>query len=286
MIDRIHPTSVIHPRAELDSSVAVGPYCVIGEGVRIGAGTILQNHVTVQGPTTLGRDNVIYPYAVIGAEPQDLKYQGHDTELIVGDRNRVREHCTIHRGTELGGGRTTIGNDCLIMVGVHIAHDCVIEDEVVIANGVMLGGHCLVEFGSGIGGGVGVHHFTTIGTLSFVGGMARVAKDVPPYLVVEGSPAEPRKVNTTALVRRHWSPQDIERIRHAFKLIYRDSSTPVQLALELLRANPRQINPVLRLCSFIESTQSGVHGRGRELLRDHNPPQNSGDGPEALEPLR
>ncbi len=280
MIDRIHPTSVIHPRAELDTSVTVGPYCVIGEGVRIGAGSILQNHVTVQGPTTLGRENVIYPYAVIGAEPQDLKYQGHDTELIIGDRNRVREHCTIHRGTELGGGRTVIGNDCLIMVGVHIAHDCVIEDEVVIANGVMLGGHCLVEFGAGIGGGVGIHHFTTVGTLSFVGGMARVAKDVPPYLVVEGSPAEPRKVNTTALVRRHWSPQDVERIRHAFKLIYRDTSTPVQLALELLRANPRQIDPVLRLCNFIESTQSGIHGRGRELLRDLNPPQTSGEGSE------
>lgn len=279
MVERIHPTAVIHPRAELDSSVVVGPYSVIGAGVRIGPGTILQNHVTVQGPTTIGRDNVVYPYAVLGAEPQDLKYQGHDTELVIGDRNRIREHCTIHRGTELGGSRTVIGNDCLIMVGVHIAHDCVIEDEVVIANGVMLGGHCLVEFGAGIGGGVGVHHFSTVGTLSFIGGMARVAKDVPPYLVVEGAPAEPRKVNTTALVRRHWSPQDVERIRYAFKLIYRDPSTPVQLAVELLRADPRQIDPVLRLCSFIEATQSGVHGRGRELTRDRSPGRHPLDAP-------
>lgn len=279
MVDRIHSTAIISPRAELDSSVVVGPYTVIGEGVRIGAGTILHNHVTVQGPSTLGRDNVIYPYAVLGAEPQDLKYQGHDTELVIGDRNRIREHATIHRGTELGGGRTVIGNDCLIMVGCHIAHDCVIEDEVVIANGVMLGGHCLIEFGAGLGGGVGVHHFTTVGTLSFVGGMARVAKDVPPYLVVEGSPAEPRKVNTTALVRRRWTPENVERLRSAFKLIYRDAETPVRLAVELLRADPHQIEPVKRLCRFIEATQMGIHGRSRELLRDHQPPHQGGDAP-------
>lgn len=263
----IHPTAVVHPRAELEPSVVVGPYCVIGAEVRIDAGTVLHNHVTIQGPTTIGRDNTVYPYAVLGAEPQDLKYRGHDTGLVIGDRNRIREHATIHRGTELGGGQTVIGSDCLIMVAVHIAHDCVIEDQVVIANNCMLGGHCLVEFGSGLGGGAGVHHFTTVGTLSFVGGMARVSRDVPPFLVVEGAPAEPRKVNTTALLRRGWKPEDIERLRSAYKALFRDHECPVIHTIEALRRDPEQIDPVMRLCDFLERAQDGLHGRHLEAHR-------------------
>lgn len=267
MKNKIHTTAIIHPKAEIDPSAEVGPYCVIGEGVRIGPRTVLHNHVTVQYRTTIGADNVVYPYAVLGAEPQDLKYQGGETSLIIGDRNRIREHATIHRGTELGGGRTVIGNDCMIMVGVHIAHDCVIEDQVIIANGCMLGGHCHVEFGAALGGGAGVHHFTTVGTLSFVGGMARIAKDVPPYLVVEGVPAEPRKVNTTALVRRRWRVEDVERLRAAFRLIFRDDSVPAIVAIESLRREPDQIPEVHRLCDFLERAQIGVHGRQKEQGR-------------------
>lgn len=263
----IHPTAVIHPSAVLDPTVQIGPYSVIGEGVRIGRGTILHNHVTLQGATVIGEDNEIFPYAVLGAEPQDLKYKGSDTTLIVGDRNRIREHATIHRGTEVGGNKTIVGNDCLIMVGVHIAHDCVLEDEVVIANGTMLGGHCLVEFGAGIGGGVGVHHYSTIGTLSFIGGFARITKDVPPYIVVEGAPAEPRKPNTPALVRRHWSLDDIERLRSAYRMLFRDQGIPVRLAIDLLRAEPDQLAPIHRLCDFLERTETGVHGRQRESNR-------------------
>lgn len=148
----IHPTAVIHPSVVLAEGVEIGPYCVIGAGVSIGRGTVLHNHVTVLGPATIGEDNVVYPYAVLGAEPQDLKYAGHDTSLTIGHRNKIREHVTIHRGTEFGGGFTRIGSDCLIMVGVHIAHDCQIEDEVVIANNSMLGGHCLIEQGATIAG--------------------------------------------------------------------------------------------------------------------------------------
>lgn len=264
---RIHPTAIIHPKAELDPSVEVGPYSVIGEGVRIGAGTILHNHVTVQGPSVIGRENVIYPYAVLGAEPQDLKYSGGRTALVIGDRNKIREHATIHRGTEVGGNKTVIGSGCMIMVGVHIAHDCVIEDEVIIANGTMLGGHCSVEFGAVIGGGAGIHHFSTVGTLSFIGGMARITKDVPPYLVVEGSPAEARKVNTTALLRRKWPVEDVERLRNAFKAIYRVESMPALVAIESLRREPDQIPAIFRLCDFLERTQVGIHGRQRERLR-------------------
>lgn len=264
MPNRIHTTAIIHPRAELDSSVYVGPYCVIGEHVRIARGTILHNHVTVQGPSSIGEDNVVYPYAVLGAEPQDLKFQGGETTLIIGSRNKIREHATIHRGTEVGGNRTVIGSDCMIMVGVHVAHDCTIEDQVIIANGSMLGGHCCVEFGAVLGGGVGVHHFATIGTLSFIGGMARVAKDVPPYIVVEGSPAEPRKINTTALVRRKWNAESIERLRIAYRLIFREATIPAMVAIEALRNDLDQSPEVHRLCDFVERTQIGVHGRQRE----------------------
>jgi UDP-N-acetylglucosamine acyltransferase len=265
-MNRVHPTAIVHPRARLGEGVEVGPYCVIGAEVRIGARTVLHNHVTVQGPTEIGADNTVYPYAVLGAEPQDLKYRGGLTTLVIGDRNRIREHVTIHRGTEVGGNRTVIGSGCMIMVGCHIAHDCVIEDGVVMANGCMLGGHCLVEQGAVLGGGVGVHHFTTIGTLAFVGGMARVTKDVPPYVVVEGTPAEPRKINTTALVRRRWAMEDVERLRAAFRRIFRDPSVPAAEAIESLRSAPGQIRPVLNLCDFVERVQFGVNGR--QLERD------------------
>lgn len=267
---KIHPTAVVHSSAELDPSVSIGPYCVVGAGVRIGAGTVLHNHVTIQGPTTLGRDNDVYPYAVLGADPQDLKYKGHETELVIGDRTKIREHATIHRGTEFGGYKTVIGSDCLIMVGVHVAHDCVIEDEVVIANGSMLGGHCLIERGAAMGGGAGVHHFATVGTLSFVGGMSRITKDVPPYTVVEGSPAEIRKVNTTALMRRKWPVEEIERLRDAFREIFRAPEEPARSTIDRLRGIPGQSGAVMRLCDFVERTHGGVHGRYRELLRDPN----------------
>ncbi|MEO1130514.1 MAG: acyl-ACP--UDP-N-acetylglucosamine O-acyltransferase [Planctomycetota bacterium] len=266
----IHPTAVVHTTAEFDADVSVGPYCVVGPHVRVGRGSILHNHVTIQGCTTLGEDNVVFPFAVLGAEPQDLKYEGRDTELVIGDRNKIREHATIHRGTELGGYKTMIGSDCLVMVGVHIAHDCVIEDEVVIANGSMLGGHCLVEFGAAIGGGAGLHHFTTVGTLAFVGGMSRISKDVAPYVVVEGTPAEARKINTTALMRRKWQPEEIERLREAFRMIFRSHDVPAAVALERLRATPDQSRAVIRLCDFAERAQLGVHGRHRELLRERD----------------
>lgn len=263
----VHPTAVVHAKAELDSGVVIGPYCVVGAEVRIARDTVLHNHVTLQGRLTLGRENVVYPYAVLGAEPQDLKYKGGPTEVVIGDRNKFREHATVHRGTELGGGKTIIGSDCLVMVGVHIAHDCIIEDGVVIANGCMLGGHCRVEKGAGIGGGAGLHHFSTVGTMAFVGGMSRINRDVPPYLVVEGNPAEVRKINTTALMRQRWPESDIERMREAFKLIYRMPDVPALEAIARLRAEHGQIQPVLHLCDFIERTQSGVFGRQLEADR-------------------
>jgi UDP-N-acetylglucosamine acyltransferase len=281
----IHPTAVVHRSAELADDVRVGPYCVIGPDVRVAAGTTLHNHVTIEGPVTLGRENEVFPYAVLGAAPQDLKYLGHDTRLVIGDRNKVREHCTIHRGTEFGGSKTTIADDCLFMVGVHIAHDCCIESEVVIANNTMLGGHCLIEHGATLAGGVGVHHFTTVSKLAFVGGMSRIAKDVPPYLVVEGNPAEVRKLNTVALVRRLWSVERVEALRSAFRLLYRSPKLTTRDAIAVIRdeaidainsdSEMRDVyEPVLELCGFVERVEAGVHGRyleSRRTERSHRP---------------
>jgi len=264
----VHPTAIIHPTAVIDQNAVVGPYCVIGPNTRIGAGSVLQSHVTIECNTTIGRDVVVFPFAVLGSEPQDLKYRGAPTSLVVGDRTRIREHATLHRGTELGGGKTTVGSDCLIMVGVHIAHDCEIQDEVVIANGTMLGGHCRVERGAGIGGGAGLHHFTTVGTLAFVAGMARITKDVPPYTVVEGTPAEPRKINTTALARRKWPAEEIDALKDAFRLVFlRETPGTVQAALDELRARPHQHASVAHFCDFIERVHFGIHGRSRESFR-------------------
>jgi len=270
MRTRVHPTAIVHPRAELDDAVEIGPYCVIQSGVRIGAGTVLHNHVTVQTGVTMGEENVIYPFAVIGADPQDLKYAGGETAVVMGDRNKIREHATVHRGTELGGGVTSIGDDTLIMVQAHVGHDCVIRNDVVIANNTMLGGHCLIEEGAAIGGGAGVHHFTTVGTLSFIGGMSRINKDVPPFVVVEGSPAEPRKINTTALTRRRRPASDIERMRQAFKQLFRSPEVSVRETLEILRSEPDLPKTVHHLCDFVERTHAGMKGRSLETERPDN----------------
>lgn len=267
MRTRIHSTAVVHPSVELEDGVEIGPYCVVGGGVRIGASTVLHNHVSIHGRCEIGEENILYPFSVVGGDPQDLKYAGSETMVRIGNRNKIREHATVHRGTELGGGVTRIGNDTLIMVHAHVGHDCTIEDGVVIANNTMLGGHCLIEEGSAIGGGAGIHHYTTIGKLAFVGGMSRISKDVPPYVVVEGSPAEPKKINTTALTRRRWPSDEIERLRKAFRALYRRTGGNVREALDELRREPGQSRAVLQLCDFVERTHTGINGRSLETTR-------------------
>jgi UDP-N-acetylglucosamine acyltransferase len=262
MATRVHATAVVDRRAELGDGVEVGAYCVVHAGAVLGAGCVLHNHVTVYGGVTMGRENVVFPHAVIGAEPQDLKYQGGATTVVIGERNKFREQATVHRGTEVGGGVTRIGSDGLFMVGSHIAHDCVIEDRVVIANGTMLGGHCLVESGAGIGGAVGVHHFVTVGTLSFVGGMSRVTRDVPPYVVVEGAPAEVRKVNTTALERAKWGADEIEAMKLAYRALFEEAGATSERIAGLRAAGAGE--KVLRLCAALEHTGRGVYGRWRQ----------------------
>ncbi len=263
----IHPTAVVDASARIAGSARIGPYCVVGPEVVIGAETILYNHVTVQALTTIGQDNRIYPFAVIGADPQDRKYRGERAVCVIGDRNRIREHVTVHRGTSNGGWVTRIGDDNLIMVASHVAHDCRIGDFVTIANQVMLGGHVRVDDGANIGGGAGVHHFVTVGTCAFVGGMARISRDVPPYMIVEGNPAEVRAVNSIGMNRRGYDPADIEAVKDAFRRLYRENGSSVADKLEELRRTYPRVEAVMRLCKALTAAADGVHGRALEVGR-------------------
>ncbi len=264
---KIHPTAIVDPSARIAESVQIGPCCVVGPDVSIGAGTVLHNHVTVQTLTTIGRDNEIYPFAVLGADPQDRKFRGEQADCIIGDRNRIREHVTIHRGTRNGGGVTTIGNSNLIMVAAHIAHDCQVADHTTIANQVMLAGHVRVEEGANIGGGAGIHHFVTVGTCSFVGGLARITRDVPPFMIVEGNPAEVRAVNSIALSRREYPPEHIEAVKDAFRRLFRDNDAAMGEKLTDLRCRYQHISAVTALCDALAAAANGVYGRALELNR-------------------
>ena len=266
----IHPTAIVDPTAEVAKTAVVGPYCVVGPHVKLGAGTLLHNHVTVQSLSTLGEGNEVYPFAVLGADPQDRKFKGEQAWCIIGDHNRIREHVTIHRGTRNGGGVTRIGSHNLIMVAAHIAHDCLIGDHTTIANQVMLAGHVRVEDGANIGGGAGVHHFATVGACAFIGGLARITKDVPPYMIVEGNPAEVRAVNSIAMTRRGYAAEHIEAVKDAFKRLFRDNDAAMQDKLVDLRRDYGQIPAVARLCDALAATANGVHGRALELNRCDN----------------
>ncbi|MFK7961785.1 MAG: acyl-ACP--UDP-N-acetylglucosamine O-acyltransferase [Phycisphaerales bacterium] len=263
----IHPTAIIDSSANVAKTAVVGPYCVVGPDVTIGAGTVLHNHVVVHSLTTIGEDNEFFPFSVIGADPQDKKFRGERSTCEIGDRNQIREHVTIHRGTEMGGNVTSVGSDNLIMVAAHIAHDCRLGDEIVIANQVMIAGHAVIESGASIGGGAGVHHFATIGACAFVGGLARINKDVPPFMLVEGNPAEVRSCNVIAMSRRGFSDAEIEAIKDAYKRLYRTNGSPMSEKLDDLRNEYVGNRAIEMLCDHLEASATGVHGRALESSR-------------------
>lgn len=266
----VHPTSIVDPSAHVAQNVVIGPYCIVGPDVVIGEGTVLQNHVSIQANTVIGRENYFYPFSVVGADPQDRKFRGEKTTLEIGDRNKIREHVTIHRGTGNGGGITRIGNGNLIMVAVHIAHDCILEDDICIANQAMLAGHVYIEEGANIGGGAGLHHFTTVGSCAFVGGLARITKDVPPFMIVEGNPAEVRAINSIAMTRRGYSSGHIDAIKDAYKRLYRDNGAPMADKLIELKREYSEIPAVVQLCEALTAAAEGIHGRALELKRADN----------------
>jgi len=216
----IHRTAIVHPKAKLGPGVSVGPYAVIESSVTIGAGTKIGSHCVIEGRTTIGSECEIFTGAVIGSIPQDLKYRGEASTLVIGDRNKIREYVTINPGTAGGGNTTVIGSDCLLMAYSHVAHDCLVGNHVVIANSAALAGHITVEDRAVIGGLVGVHQFVRIGALSIVGGCSRVIQDIPPYAMCVGYPARVFGLNTEGLLRAGISDQVKRRLHRAFRLLF------------------------------------------------------------------
>ncbi|MDP7009380.1 MAG: acyl-ACP--UDP-N-acetylglucosamine O-acyltransferase [Phycisphaerales bacterium] len=260
----IHPSAVIDVTAEVDSTTTIGPGCVIGPNVRIGPHNVLINHVTVQCNTTIGSGNTFYPFSVVGSDPQDKKYNGEMTTLEIGDRNEIREHVTIHRGTGSGCGKTVIGCENLLMVGCHVAHDCILGNEIILANQVMLAGHVIVDDGAAIGGGTGVNQFSAVGRCAYVGGLARITKDVPPYMIVEGTPAEVRAVNVVAMTRRGYSEPHIEATKEAFRRLFRENGGSILDRMEAVLADLGAHQSVVTLCKALRASNDGKHGRSNE----------------------
>ena len=229
----IDPRAVVDARAELAADVEIGPFCVIGADVTIGAGTRLGPHVVIRGPTRIGRDCRIFQFASLGDAPQDKKYKNEPTRLEIGDRNHIREFTTMHRGTVQGHGVTRVGSDNLFMAYTHIAHDCVVGSNVVLANFATLGGH--VELGDWVimAGFSGIHQFCKIGAHCFLANNAAVTRDVPPYLMVAGQPAEPHGINAEGLKRRGFTPAAIRNIRHAYRILYRSGLKLAQATEQL-----------------------------------------------------
>lgn len=266
MSTQVSPLAVVDPRAELGERVTVGPFCLIGPDVVIGDGTRLASHVTIQGHVRLGRDNEVHAGAVIGGPPQDLSYRGSATRIEIGDENIIREGVTINRASEKENGVTSIGNHCYLMACSHVAHDCHLGNHVILANGALLGGHVHVQDYASLSGAVAVHHYTTIGSYAFVAGLSRVLQDVPPFMLVEGSPARPRCINVVALKRRGFSGEVIHALAAAHRLLYR-AQVGLDHAREILRSEDKLYPAVSQLLSFIQQQQEGRFGRGREHRR-------------------
>jgi len=260
---QIHPTALVDPAAELDPSVTVGPYSVIGPHVRLGAGTSVGPYVVIEGRTTIGQGNRIFQFASIGAISQDMSYGGEPTELVIGDRNTIREFCTINLGTMKEDGVTRVGSDNWIMAYVHIAHDVRLGNHTVLANAATLAGHVHVGDWAVIGGLSGVHQFVHIGAHAMIGFQGHVAQDVPPFMTVDGNPLSVRAVNVTGLRRRDFSAERVSVIRQMHKLLYRDSLSLEQAvaAIDLLRGSVAEADAdadIDTMLGFLAQAKRGI----------------------------
>ena len=216
----IHKTAIVSDKAQIAKNVEIGPFCVIGDNVKIEEGTILKSHVVIDGNTTIGKNNIIFPFATVGLVPQDLKFAGEQSQLIIGDNNSIREHVTIHLGTKDGGMITKIGNNCLLMVGVHIAHDCLIGNNVILANNATLAGHVQVGNNVVIGGLSAVHQFVRIGGGAMIGGMSGVENDVIPFGLVMGERAHLAGINLVGMKRQNIARDEIHALRNFYKQLF------------------------------------------------------------------
>ena len=254
---QVHPTAVVHPGARLHESVEVGPYSVIGEKVTIGAGSRVGPHVVIEGRTTLGERNRIFQFASVGAAPQDLKYAGEDTQLIIGNGNTIRESATLNIGTVGGGGVTRVGNNNLFMAYSHVAHDCLVGNGCVVANSVALAGHVVLEDSVILGGLSAVHQFTRLGKHAFIAGGSMVVMDVAPYCTAQGDRAELAGLNVVGLQRHGFSEDQIGRIKEAYKILFR-SKLQLAEALERLKAEYSGQPEIDHLVEFISQSKRGL----------------------------
>jgi UDP-N-acetylglucosamine acyltransferase len=262
----VHPTAVVAAGARLGPGVRVGALCVVSADAVIGAGTVLESGVTIMGDVRIGARNRIFPGAVLGGDPQDVSYRGSPTRVEIGDDNVIREGVTINRGTEKEQGLTVVGSHNYLMACCHVAHDCRIGDHVIIANGTLLGGHVRVHSHASLSGGVAVHHWVTIGGWSFVAGLSRVLHDVPPYMLVEGSPARPRCINLVALRRGGFPAESVAALVETHRLLYR-ACVGLDAARESLRARQLVGTEVDAVLEFFARQLEGRHGRAREARR-------------------
>lgn len=254
----IHSTAIIHPEAKLHPSVEVGPWCTVGPNVKIGKGTKLLSHVVVEGWTTIGENNTIFPFSVIGAVPQDLKYKGEPTEVIIGDHNTIRESVTINLGTVQGGGKTTVGSNTLLMAYTHLGHDCHVGDHVIIANNGGLAGHVTVEDHANIAGMVGIAQFVRVGAYSYIGGFSAIEKSVPPFAIVVAQRVTVLKgANIVGLRRRGFTADSIQKINEALKLWARTDVQKEQCLLEIT-SQYGEVPEIQQLVSFIRKSEYGV----------------------------
>ncbi len=253
----IHPTAIVEKGAQLGAGVKVGPYSVIGSKVVIGDRTEIQSHVVISGRVKLGSENLISSFASIGSRPQDLKFKGEDSELIIGERNMFREYCNVSLGTEGGGGKTVVGNENLFMVYTHIAHDCVVGNRVIAANNVALAGHVVIDDGAVLGGLSGVHQFCRVGTLAMIAAGAKVVQDVVPYGMVHGDRARMNGLNVVGLRRLGISNSDLQVIKSMYHLVF-DSNLTLDDALEKIRGEVRDCEFRAKWLDFLKSSERGI----------------------------
>lgn len=253
----IHPTAVIDSTAKLADSVEVGAYSIIGADVEIGEKSWIGPHVVIQGPTKIGSENKLFQFSSIGEVPQDKKFHGETSYLEIGDRNTIREFATINRGTEDGGGTTRIGDDNWLMAYIHIAHDCLVGNNTIFANNASLAGHAIIEDFAILGGFTLVHQFCKIGQHAFCGMGSAISKDVPPYVIVNGSPAHPHGLNSEGIKRKGFSKESIKALRDAYKIIYRSNNT-IDVAKNEIKSLADEFTEVKNLLDFISQSERGI----------------------------
>ena len=253
---KIHPTAVVDPAAQLDEGVEIGPYCVIGPDVRLGAGTRLMSHVVIDGHTSLGQGCTVHPFASLGGRTQDLKYRGGHPGVAIGDQTVIREYVTVNCATA-DGDITRVGSRCLLMAYAHVAHDCSVGDEVILANCGTLAGHIVVEDQACLGGLSAVHQFVRLGRLSYVGGCAKVTQDVPPFMLGDGNPLQIPAINSVGLKRHGVSEEAQHQIKHAHRILYREELSTRQ-ALEKIGQEVGTGPEIEHLLAFIRSSERGI----------------------------